>query len=76
MTFVQDDLRGYILRGSTKSPCFLSKSYFLCKAKINLRKGAEYHQSRAPEGTSAVRSVPLEVKQSRKEVSSWEYSPN
>lgn len=38
MAFVQDDLWGYIFWSPTKSPCFLSKSYFLCKAKINLTK--------------------------------------
>lgn len=75
MTFVQDDLGGYVLWGATKSPCFLSKSYFLCKAKIDLGEGAGEHQGRASEGMSAVGSAPLEVKQGRKEDSSWEFSP-
>lgn len=38
MAFIQDDLWGYVLWSPTKSPRFLSKSYFLCKAKINLTK--------------------------------------
>lgn len=76
MTFVQDDLWGYVLWGATKSPCFLSKSYFLCKAKVDLGEGAGECQGRASEGMSAMGSAPLEVKQGRKEDSSWEFSPN